>query len=389
MESGIVNVGLSALFLRPNMRDGTRHMVQNLLTGLGQTIQEPDSLSVFANYNDAEIRRHTVTSDRLKVVAVRHNRTSNRFLKDTMLLRNQGSAYQVMLFPTYFAPPIQSKARVITVFHDLQHRHFPEFFPLRRRLWLTGAEQFALRRSDMIVAISHFVRDDILEQYGNSFADKIVVLPNPISWSRFSVPIDDYPALCGEDREKLLVLSIASHYPHKNLATLLQAFKLLLAQLPNARLVLVGTISKDLANIANATDISGLVRDLDLTSAVTVTGHVSDSVLGGLYRRTALVVIPSLFEGFGMPAVEALGMGLPVLTTRCGALPEVTLGKAQYLSDPLDAEEMATAMQSMLCNRWEFVPSPEMVASVRSRYAADEVANQYLGLSRSLGDPEK
>src|SRR5690606_13070144 len=108
------------------------------------------------------------------------------------------------------------------------------------------------------------------------------------------------------------VLSVSAHWPHKNIATLLRAFRRLQDRTGDdgPELVLVGQLAPNLVSNRNATDLEAVVEQLGLRN-VRVTGHIDDEALGEEYRSASLFVFPSLFEGFGMPPVEALGMGVP------------------------------------------------------------------------------
>ena len=110
---------------------------------------------------------------------------------------------------------------------------------------------------------------------------------------------------------------------------------------------------------------------------MTVTGHVSDVELGKLYQHAAVFAFPSLFEGFGMPAVEALGFGLPVLTTKCGSLPEATLQLAHYVDDPLNVSEWTATMADILTQTATYRPLPRDVARIRHQYMPNRIGKVY------------
>jgi glycosyltransferase involved in cell wall biosynthesis len=115
---------------------------------------------------------------------------------------------------------------------------------------------------------------------------------------------------------------------------------------------------------------------------VTVTGYVDDARLGGLYRGARLFAFPSLFEGFALPPVEALGFGLPVLTTRSSSIPEVTLGLARYVDDPTDHEAMARLLEQMWTDPTGSRPAEADVQRVRRTFDPSVIAGQYLEVLR-------
>ncbi|MFY9588077.1 MAG: glycosyltransferase family 1 protein, partial [Actinomycetota bacterium] len=237
-----------------------------------------------------------------------------------------------------------------------------------------------LRVADVVVAPSEYVRRDILATYGSRWGRTVAAIPNPVSWRRFEgteVGLKDLPG-------RRYVLSVSAQYAHKNLSTLLRAFAHLRGRTEGkgVTLVLAGQWSDRLIGIARRVDLREEVRGLGIEGAVRMTGYVSDAEIGALYRGASAFVFPSLYEGFGLPAVEALGFGLPVLTTRRTAIPETTLGLATYLDDPLDPVTMADALASMLAAPERFRPGPADVARIRETYAPARVGRLYLDALR-------
>jgi glycosyltransferase involved in cell wall biosynthesis len=127
-----------------------------------------------------------------------------------------------------------------------------------------------------------------------------------------------------------------------------------------------------------------LVEKLELSQHVVLTGYIADSQLGALYRGASLFVLPSLFEGFGMPAVEALALGTPTLISDLPVLREVTLNGAFYIADPLDQSQMADEIAQVLALGEAGRPSTDFCSDIRQRFAPETIARQYLRLL--LGD---
>jgi glycosyltransferase involved in cell wall biosynthesis len=290
-----------------------------------------------------------------------------RFVQETVTadaLRNQ---FDSMWFPNYFTPVARLPRRTVTTIHDLQYRHLPENFSGAKRAWLNLAHRHSLRRATVVVAISNFVRDDVLNTYGSRWASKVQVVPNAVSWHRLG---DESP----RDGGRPYVLSVASHYVHKNLRTLVDAFAQVHADNPDLELVLVGQLGTNLVGVQRADDLRQKVFERGLGDSVRVTGYLPAHQVGSLYRGAALFVFPSVFEGFGLPPVEALGFGLPVITTKCGSLPEVTRGLAHCVDDPFDPEELADAMLTHLSHASG--PSAAQVDSIRAFYAPDRIGRE-------------
>lgn len=308
----------------------------------------------------------------------------NRFVRATRAASRVGSGADAILFTNYFTPPVLTRrVRTATVIHDLQYRHHPAYFSRRKRAWLRSAHGFTLRRAGVVIAISRSVREDLLRAHGRRWAPKVRTIWNPVSWSRLEPAAVSAGSVTGPAPDPVpgpYILAAAAHYPHKNLTTLIAAFGELVKRGIDrgARLVLAGQIGKGLHGVAWTPDIIGQIESMGLGDRVIVTGYVDDARLGDLYRGARVFAFPSLFEGFALPPVEALGFGLPVLTTRRGSIPEVTLDLARYLEDPLDHEAMAAALQEIWADPDRFRPSGEDVERVRRTFDPEVIATRYL-----------
>lgn len=299
--------------------------------------------------------------------------TGSRFLAEQVACLDPSLRAEAVLFPNYYLPPVVPARLGLTgvVLHDLQYRHFPAYFSRRKRGWLRAAQAFALRRADRVFVISEFVRRDLLRLHGDRLADRLVVAPNPISWERFGA------AVAGPPIEQPYILTVAAQYPHKNLPTLIRGFAELARRDRDIRLVLCGQEQAGLHGVGGTrVALRPLVSALGLEGRVHLTGYLDDVALGRWYRHAALFAFPSVFEGFGMPPVEALGLGLPVLAARRTALPEVTLGLAEFVEEAEEPQAWATHMEAML--RHGRRPASIDVARVREAYAPERCAARYL-----------
>jgi glycosyltransferase involved in cell wall biosynthesis len=370
-------LGIDVQFIKPGRVGGAEHMAKNVICGIAQTMPRDTTLRIISAQNwEIETCGGTVHWSHVRSLG-------NRFVSETREAYRNWKAIDAMLYPNYFTPPVVSKAapKIVTVIHDLQYLHFPEYFSWGKRQWLRLAHEVTLRSADVVVAISNFVRDDILSCYGNRWEGKVDTIPNPISWSRFDGDgavdpcVHGWGAFCNER----YVLSLAAHYPHKNLIRLVRAFADLRQQpkFSDVRLVLVGQYANQLVSTFNTIDLNSEVQRLGLHDYVVVTGYLSDAEIGFLLRRATLFVFPSLFEGFGMPPVEALGMGLPVLVSRRTSLPESTLGMAHYIDCPEDVHSLRERMVEMLDSPHRYRPTPVQVEQIRDHYSLSRIGNLY------------
>jgi glycosyltransferase involved in cell wall biosynthesis len=181
-------------------------------------------------------------------------------------------------------------------------------------------------------------------------------------------------------------LCVAVDRPQKNLFRLVKAFAEVRAKHPEYCLVLAGQLRSSRRDARERSpDVSrkmpstvDLVEEMGLSEHVRVTGFVSDQELGVLYRGASMCVMPSLFEGFGMPAVEALAMGKPTLVSGLPVLREVTLNSASYIEDPTNVGAMSESIRTMLSNLDRFQPAVELTEQVQHLFSPRTIARRYL-----------
>ena len=215
-------------------------------------------------------------------------------------------------------PIPRTKAPTVVTLHDIQHRDLPDFFGPARRSFRRIAYDRAARGATAVIVTSEFVRERALELLELA-PERVHVIPLAIDHTLFR------PG--AEEREPFLLYP-ARPWPHKNHTRLLEAFAVLRETRPRLRLVLTG---------------GGLERLDPLPEGVERRGVVSATELASLYRRAACLVYPSLYEGFGMPPLEAMASGCPVAAANAGAIPEVC-GDAAVLFDPTDVDAIAAGV---------------------------------------------
>jgi glycosyltransferase involved in cell wall biosynthesis len=376
---------VAAHFVYAGRVGGAEHMLYNLLRGIAGSGPALDVLCAARGNLDPAFLHALERQPDTRVLE--RGGAGPRFLAEQRACLDPALSSDAVLFPNYYIPPwVPARlGRVVTVLHDLQYKHFPQNFSARKRAWLTASQAFAVRRADRLVVISEFVGQDVLRWFGDNLAGKLAVIPNPISWDRFGVAADDEPAPIPQP----YILSVAAQYPHKNLEVLVRGFAEVARRHPDLQLVLCGQDYRSLHGVAQegaAGRRGGLLsvaHALGLEKRVRLTGYVDDAALGRWYRHARLFAFPSVFEGFGMPAVEALGFGLPTVTTRCTALPETTLGLAAYVGDAYSAGEWAERLDAVLRDSATYRPDALAVARLRAHYSPERVARAYC--SASLG----
>jgi glycosyltransferase involved in cell wall biosynthesis len=192
------------------------------------------------------------------------------------------------------------------------------------------------RRLDRILTVSEASRRDIAREYGVS-ASRMRVVGNGINLDVF------HPLEGVQRRDDQLIATLSADAPLKGFRYLLDALRELRKQRPNLTLTVIGKPGTE-------TGTESYVRRLDLTGAVRFTGYVEDHEIARYYAESTLAVVPSLYEGFGFPAGEAMACEVPVVSTRAGALPEVVGddGRCGLLVSPRDGMALARAIEQLL-----------------------------------------
>lgn len=236
----------------------------------------------------------------------------------------------------YVLPPIRSRA-VVTI-HDIIHLLYPQFLPNRAALvYARVMIRRALTRADRIITVSYNSKRDLVDYFGIT-PSRVEVIYNGVS-PRFrpDVPEEDRRRVAeryGLTRPYLLFLG--GERPHKNAQNVVRAFAEARRRRPDLThtLVLAGPMP------ASTARIDALIAALDVGPSIIRPGRVAEEDMPGLFAGADLLLYPTLYEGFGLPVVEAMACGTPVLTSSTSALQEIAGGYA-YLVDPLDVDAIA------------------------------------------------
>ena len=234
--------------------------------------------------------------------------------------------------------PIGSSVSMIVTIHDMSLRLYPQCHPVRRLLLNRPLMQVAIKQAASIVTVSDSARRDLLRLHGIA-ADRVSVVHEAASPS--FRPIDDRAEL---DRVRAhyhlpprFVLYVGAIEPRKNLGRLVEAFAAARARGIPHHLVCVGPYGW------SSRDLSGRIERLGLNEVVHFTGYAKFEDLPAIYNLADFFVFPSLYEGFGLPVVEAMASGLPVITSNTSSLGEIAADAAATI-DPTDREALADAI---------------------------------------------
>lgn len=293
-----------------------------------------------------------------------------------------------MHYPTFPPPYVRLPGpRTVMTFYDAGPWRYPQAQTLHGRLYFRTLLSHGLRTCSQAITLSRHAKSEIGYFLGNRYLPKISIAPGAVR-PEFGEAVGEAAKQRVRARYDLpdaFFLTVATVEPRKNLQTLLDAYSRLRERQIHSdqacpALVIVGRKGW------NCDDILRYMAALQ--EHVHFLGHIPDQDLIALYQMAVCFVFPSLYEGFGLPVVEAMTAGCPVITTNSSSLPEVA-GDAALLVDPLNAEQMATAMQRIL---QDAALQQRMIAAglvQAARYSWEETARIYRVAYLSAADHRK
>lgn len=264
----------------------------------------------------------------------------------------------VLFIPAHVVPPVHPRATVVTI-HDLGYLHEPEAHTDWSRRYLDWSTRWSVRAARQVIAISEATKEDLVESYRVA-TDRVSVVYHGID-ERFQ-PVGETEMArarweIGLGADERFILFVGTLQPRKNLVRLIEAFETIADDDADLKLVLAGRRGWKYDEINHAIETSRC------RGRILLPGHVPDADLPALYSAAAAVALVSLYEGFGLPALEAMACGAPVLVSDRGSLPEIT-GDVAIAVDPLDIGAIAAGLRALL------VPAERESRSGRGRQRA-------------------
>lgn len=346
MEQKPLKMAIDLLWVKHNKVGGVESYIRNLLDSLLASnknfyiflIVSIDNIDSFAKYGDDprfELVKCNLFSEKVGKRIIWQNIHLGK------LLKNLG--VNLCFEPHNYIPLFGvKKVAFITTIHDLQLLHYPQNFSKKKILWFKFNWKNTIKRSKAIVVISDFVKDDLNEHF-SGYKEKINRIYNPININKND--IDEFSDI--EEKynikRKEYYFTVSSLMPHKNLITLIKVF---------------AKINKDKINLPKKLVISGvggsmeskmkeLIKQYGIQNQIILTGFISNGCRNALYQNCTAFLFPSVFEGFGMPPVEAMMLGTPVITTKESCLPEVTENKCSYVDNPYNVDAWLEKMRTI------------------------------------------
>ncbi|HEX4435958.1 MAG TPA: glycosyltransferase family 1 protein [Solirubrobacteraceae bacterium] len=335
------HIGLNLIFLVPGETGGMEVAARELLPELVAQAPRGTRFTAFINREAAEAGGPWSELTPAVTVPVRARNRAQWVLGEQMLLPPLAARRRVgLLHSLASTAPLWGPFRRVVTVHDLIYARFPDAHAGIRDKGMRVLVPGGARRADRVIADSESTRRDLLELPGLS-AERIDVVPLGLGAPRRADPLPE-----GELRARLslgdrpVLLSLSAKRPHKNLIALIGA----LARIPPDRrplLVLPGYRTAHEDELRARAASSGLEDDVRFPE------WISAEELEGLWSIARAFVFPSLYEGFGLPVLEAMARGVPVACSNSSSLPEVA-GDAALLFDPCSEQEIAEAIQRLL-----------------------------------------
>jgi glycosyltransferase involved in cell wall biosynthesis len=327
-----MKIGLNLLYLLPGIVGGTETYAAGLLHGL-VGVDPHDRFLVFVNQESADWYLPNVSNIQRVICPVKATSRIRRYLFEQFQLPALLKKHSVDLVHSLgYVSPLFSPCPTIVTIHDLNYRAFGGQMPWNRRIALEVLVRQSALRSHHVITDSQFVCDQIMQLFRLPSSRVAVVYAAPKVLERGGAP-----SRCREYVEKLDIrspfcLAFGNRGANKNVGRLVKAF--LRAQtlwaLPH-QLVIVGHLA--------AADLPTDVRHL-IPQSICLAGYVDDATLQSLWADAQMLIVPSLYEGFGLPVLEGMSMGVPVICSNAASLPEVA-GDAAVFFDPLSVAEMS------------------------------------------------
>jgi glycosyltransferase involved in cell wall biosynthesis len=298
-----------------------------------------------------------------------------------VLLRERPDVFHA---PHYILPPAVRCRSLVTI-HDTIHLEFPQYLPNRLAYGYARASMWsAAHRSARILTVSEASKRDILKFF-NVPPEKVVVVYNAID-ERFScepLPEDVARVRARFQLDQRFVLYVGNIKPHKNVERLIEAFQALRRRdLNDIKLLIIGD------EISSFPALRRAVHRHKLHKHVRFLGYLPDETLAILYRLASVFVFPSLYEGFGLPPLEAMASGTPVVTSNVSSLPEI-VGDAAILVDPYSVDAIEDGMRRVLTD-------PILAADMRRKgllrarqFSWQQSVAKTLAIYRAIGEGDQ
>jgi glycosyltransferase involved in cell wall biosynthesis len=335
-----MRIGINALYLLPGKVGGSETYIRSLVENLAR-LDTDNTYFIFVNTESAGVFREAAPRVNVVRCPLKASNRPARILWEQLILPFQVRKRRLdVLLSAGMTAPVCRPAKSVLVIFDLQHINQPRNFPAFQLFFLRTIIYWSAKTADKIITISGHVKKDIVRHY-HTRPDEISVTYLGVNHAAF-FPRPDTDADAVRTKYRLpdrYFLYAAALLPHKNHERLLEAFKDIRNEIPETKLVLTGAWE------AGREKVLALIAELGLEQDVILLGWLPFEDIPAIYRGAELFVYPTLHEGFGLPVLEAMACGVPVVCSRIEPLLEVA-GDAAVLVDPYDTGDIARGMKT-------------------------------------------
>lgn len=375
-----IQIGVNLLWLRSGQVGGSQEYLLRQLSGMSLNESAKLEYQITLFVQNGFTQHHPEIANIYKCVEAPKHRGTRlaRIALEQTWLANKSRKFDLMHHGGGTMPRIGARKTVLTM-HDVQYLSFPENFSRVRLTYLRKVVPNSLGRASLVTTPSNYVRECLINAFDLP-SEKVCVVRHGVDQSlgRDATSEEELRQRLRLSSKKVIFLPAITH-PHKNHKFLLQ---LMNSHWSDKNLVLVCAGGKG----RSEDEFMREVRRLNLDERIVRIGRVSDGDRDGLMKLSSALVFPSLYEGFGAPAIEAMMLGTPVIASNCAALPEV-VGDAGLVL-PLDLDAWSDALQIVDAKRDQFVAAGKLRAAEFSvkNSGSDLISAYETAVSKTVSD---
>ena len=365
-----MRIGIDLTWLKPKKSGGVEFYIKNLIDGM-LLLEDDNKYVLFLAKDNSEYLREYFNDDRITTVDcntyafnVKQHLIWQNLFQYRILKKNN---IDFCFFPVYEMPLYRcKKIKTVTTIHDIQAFHYPEYFSKLENIWFKMAWQRDLKIANSIVAITEYTRQDLMK----NFKHRNNVVKIYITIDSKDNEIADFSEI--KNKYKIdkngYYYTVSSMHKHKNLITIVKTIK----EIKDRNLNIPKTLVISGVGGPNKDNLINQIKEMGVEDNIIITDFISNSEKYCLMKNSNCFLFPSIFEGFGMPPVEAMSIGAKVITTKETSIPEVTKERCSYVRDALNENDWIEEIEK--------IQNVEAEKITFEEYDNKIVARQYLDL---------